>query len=172
MMKKIVSIIVILSLLVVSLAACDASDNDRYNTQKAANVLAEHQPTPTDIDYSLERYNLVRRAYWVNGQREKAAAVVCPLSDIPLGYIVLITEGGTIVGKFVVEGKVTSLNSYLTPSMTSASGIEVPDIDGSYGENDNGIFFFTPSGQYIEWSGIYLYSDIPFVLSTEPLVKE
>ena len=36
------------------------------------------------------------------------------------------------------------------------------DVDGSYGENDNGIFFFTPDGKYIEWTGIYLYSDIPF----------
>ena len=25
-----------------------------------------------------------------------------------------------------------------------------------------GIFFFTPDGKYIEWTGIYLYSDIPF----------
>lgn len=25
-----------------------------------------------DISYSLERYNLIRRAYWVNGHREKA----------------------------------------------------------------------------------------------------
>ena len=36
------------------------------------------------------------------------------------------------------------------------------DVDGSYGENDSGIFFFTPDGKYIEWTGTYLYSDIPF----------
>ena len=36
------------------------------------------------------------------------------------------------------------------------------DVDGSYGSNDNGIFFFTPDGKYIEWTGTYLYSDIPF----------
>ena len=38
----------------------------------------------------------------------------------------------------------------------------LPDVDGSYGENDTGIFFFTPDGKYIEWTGTYLYSDIPF----------
>lgn len=38
----------------------------------------------------------------------------------------------------------------------------LPDVDGSYGSNDNGIFFFTPDGKYIEWTGTYLYSDIPF----------
>ena len=44
------------------------------------------------------------------------------------------------------------------------------DVDGSYGENDNGIFFFTPDGKYIEWTGTYLYSDIPFEVS-DPIVK-
>ena len=38
---------------------------------------------------------------------------------------------------------------------------EMADVDGSYGENDSGIFFFTPDGRYIEWTGTYLYSDIP-----------
>ena len=59
-------------------------------------------------------------------------------------------------------------NSFLTPSAEdeyiSSGGvktIELPDIDGSYGENDNGIFFFTTDGKYVEWTGTYLYSDIP-----------
>ena len=42
---------------------------------------------------------------------------------------------------------------------------ETADVDGSYGENDSGIFFFTPDGKYIEWTGTYLYSDIPFEVS-------
>ena len=44
------------------------------------------------------------------------------------------------------------------------------DVDGSYGENDQGIFFFTPDGKYIEWTGIYLYSDIPFEVTTPAIV--
>ncbi len=95
----------------------------------------------------------------------------CPIADAPLGYIVLFTESGTVVGNFVVEGKVTSLNSYLTPDSeyyeysageSSKKNRWLADVDGSYGENDNGVFFFTPDGKYIEWTGIYLYSDIPF----------
>lgn len=35
----------------------------------------------------------------------------------------------------------------------------------AYGENDTGIFFFTPDGRYIEWMGEYLYSDIPFTVN-------
>ena len=151
-----------------------AQDTDR--TQSVANKLQSNQPTPTDIDYSLERYNLVRRAYWVNGQREKANTYPCSVEK-PLGYIVLITESGAIVGSFVVDGKVSSLNSFLTPDSehyeTATAGGEyrwveyndwLPDVDGSYGENDAGIFFFTPDGKYIEWTGTYLYSDIPFVV--------
>ncbi|MBR2587043.1 hypothetical protein IKE71_01560 [Candidatus Saccharibacteria bacterium] len=146
------------------LTGCSDSMKDQRATIDIGNKLSRDQPTPIDIDYSLERYNLIRRAYWVNGQREKAAAVVCPVQK-PLGYIVLFTEGGSVVGRFVVDGKVTSLNSFLTPDTTgpNATGADwLPDVDGSYGQNDNGIFFFTPDGKYIEWTGIYLYSDIPF----------
>lgn len=158
----------------------DGSQRDTNNTKQAAATLQENQPTPTDIDYSLERYNLIRRAYWVNGQREKANALPCEIEK-PLGYIVLFTESGSVVGRFVVDGKVSSLNSFLTPdseyyeknanySTNSSSDTYVDrfsnkwlaDVDGSYGENDNGIFFFTTDGKYVEWTGIYLYSDIPF----------
>lgn len=148
---------------------CEAtgSEADMYSTMQTVSSLQENQPTPSDLNYSLERYNLIRRAYWVNGQREKANALVCEIEK-PLGYIVLFTEGGGVVGRFVVDGKVSSLNSYLTPdSQAYATGSSytidwIADIDGSYGENDQGIFFFTPDGKYIEWTGTYLYSDIPF----------
>lgn len=154
---------------------CDAeATDDETKTQIVARNLKSNQPTPTDIDYSLERYNLIRRAYWVNGQREKASAVICQVAK-PLGYIVLFTDNGAVVGKFVVDGKVSSLNSYLTPDSEyyEASGIYndwLSDVDGSYGENDNGIFFFTVDGNYIEWTGTYLYSDIPFEVS-DPVLK-
>lgn len=164
-MKKIICILMALVLACGVFTACDevsGSTQDVINTSGAANNLQSNQPTPTDIEYSLERYNLVRRAYWVNGQREKANALPCQIEK-PLGYIILLTEGGSVVGTFVVDGKVSSLNSFLTPDTKySPSGNWLADVDGSYGENDNGIFFFTPDGKYVEWSGIYLYSDIPF----------
>ena len=113
---------------------------------------------------------------WVNGQREKANALVCPIVK-PMGYIALFTESGSIVGKFTVDGKVSSLNSFLTPdSEYYAVAGDYPDVewladvDGSYGENDNGIFFFTIDGKYVEWTGTYLYSDIPFEVDN-PVVR-
>ena len=189
-MKKFIIAITILAIALVimgSMTACDAAwmneatngtYTDTVNTKAAADRLQANQPTPTDIEYSLERYNLTRRAYWVNGQREKANTIPCPVSK-PLGYVVLLTESGSVVGKFTVDGKVSSLNSFLTPDSEyyeegggewSFENKWLADVDGSYGENDNGIFFFTPDGKYVEWSGIYLYSDIPFEVSA-PVVN-
>lgn len=173
-MKKFL-IYVFIAISVFALTACETSGSrqDIYTTQENANNIQENQPTPTDLEYSLERYNLIRRAYWVNGQREKALSLPCEI-ERPLGYIVLFTEGGGVVGRYVVDGKVTSLNSYLTPDSEYYEGGGynnwIADVDGSYGENDQGIFFFTPDGKYIEWTGIYLYSDIPFEVTTPTIV--
>ena len=183
---KIVSFIAIIAIISTVLIFCslgcsvDMTDTakDVVAQQEIANNLVVNQKTPTDINYSLERYNLIKRAYWVNGQREKANSLVCEVEK-PLGYIVLFS-GNTVVGSFVVDGKVTSLNSYLTPNAwesveTYYSSFylvsrELADVDGSYGENDAGIFFFTPDGKYIEWTGTYLYSDIPFIIDN-PIVS-
>lgn len=153
----------------------DGKTQDTLNTISMAAKLQSNQPTPTDIDYSLERYNLLKRTYWVNGQREKALSLPCPV-DRPLGYIVLLTESGAILGSFVVDGKVSSLNSFLTPDSeyyeigSPVNNDWLADVDGSYGENDSGIFFFTVDGKYLEFNGTYLYSDIPFEVS-DPVIK-
>ena len=183
-MKKFICVIAVITLMCALFAGCKyetgigGTEQDRISTQEAANNLQANQPTPTDIDYSLERYNLIRRAYWVNGQREKANTLPCEIQK-PLGYIVLFTEGGGVVGRFVVDGKVSSLNSYLTPDSEyyeysrgeyTAVNDWLADVDGSYGANDNGIFFFDTMGNYIEWTGTYLYSDIPFEVE-DPIVK-
>lgn len=188
---KRVALALVLVVACFSLVACDGdtstavagSTADRYATQQIANNLAERQPTPTDIEYSLERYNLIRRAYWVNGMREKANALPCEIEK-PLGYIVLFSGNATF-GQFVVDGKVSSLNSYLSPDSEwyeqefwcdgdSRRGTNdwLADVDGSYGENDQGIFFFTPDGKYVEWTGDYLYSDIPFTVDNPVVYYE
>lgn len=178
-MKKIFSIILLVAM-IFAIAVCftscieaDGARSDVLSTMEAGNKLQNNQQTPTDISYSLERYNLIRRTYWVNGQREKANALPCEVEK-PLGYIVLFSNN-VIVGNFVVDGKVSSLNSFLTPdseyySTGNSCNEWLPDVDGSYGQNDSGIFFFTPDGKYIEWTGTYLYSDIPFIVD-DPVVK-
>ena len=182
-MKKIVSILLLVAVTLCMLTGCDsdyeAQTSDVEKQQSITRDLEQSQPTPTD---SLERYNLIRRAYWVNGQREKALALPCPV-DKPLGYVVLMLEGVGVVGNYVIDGKVSSLNSFLTPDSEyyeqeyGSNGYSVgdgnnwlADVDGSYGENDNGIFFFTTDGKYIEWTGTYIYSDIPYIVD-DPILK-
>ena len=181
-MKKIVSILLLVAIILCMLAGCDSDyqeqTSDVEKQQSITKDLQQSQPTPTDIDYSLEQYNLIRRAYWVNGQREKALSLPCPVEK-PLGYVVLMLEGVGVVGNYVIDGKVSSLNSFLTPDSeyyeysageTSKKNNWLADVDGSYGENDNGIFFFTTDGKYIEWTGTYIYSDIPYIVD-DPILK-
>lgn len=168
MKKKIIVMIGILILTLVTLTGCAEvtttnTKKDIENTLNIGNNLVENQATPTDINYSLERYNLIRRAYWVNGQRERANTLVCEVEK-PLGYIALFLENGACAGKFIVDGKITSLNSYLTPDSEyyeliyggtySRENKWLPDVDGSYGSNDNGIFFFTTDRQIyrMDWN--------------------
>lgn len=181
-MKKKITLIILGIIAALSITACDGMNSDtikdKENQKKISNDLVGNQPTPTDISYSLERYNLIKRAYWVNGMREKAMSLPCAV-DRPLGYIVLLTDNGSILGRFIVDGKVSSLNSFLTPDSDyyeynsgsyTCKNEWLADVDGSYGENDKGIFFFTTDGKYIEWTGRYLYSDIPFEVD-EPILK-
>ena len=176
-MKKVVSMLMAM-LIIFTFCACDSeraggSAQDTSNTKAAANTIQGNQPTPTDLDYSLERYNLIRRAYWVNGQQAKADALICEVEK-PLGYIALYA-GGTYAGSYIVDGKVSSLNSYLTPDSEyyeysageySCKNYWLADVDGTYGQNDNGIFFFTVDGHYHEWTGLYHYSDVPIIVDT------
>lgn len=182
-MKKIISILLTCTLTIAMLSGGCGNKNlqkasDVSKQQIITKTLEQSQPTPTDIDYSLERYNLIRRAYWVNGQREKALSLPCPVEK-PLGYVVLMLEGVGVVGNYVIDGKVSSLNSFLTPDSEyyecSAGSFSfqndwIADVDGSYGENDAGIFFFTTDGKYIEWTGTYIYSDIPYIVDN-PILK-
>ena len=177
-MKKILTVIISLIILVLmsacGITAISGSREDVKSTIEIVNRLQTNQPTSTDIDYFLERYNLIRRTYWVNGQREKANSLPCEVEK-PLGYIVLFTDNGGVIGSFIVDGKVSSLNSFLTPDSeyyeySNYRNKWLADVDGSYGKNDSGIFFFTTDGKYIEFTGAYLYSDIPFEVDN-PIVK-
>ena len=161
-MKKLLSVLLVVVVIVVCLCGCEPSDRQRQ--LELAKSLEQSQPTPTDIEYSLEWYNLIRMTYWVNGMTEKAKTLECPIQK-PMGYIALFVEGIGVIDTYIVDGKVSSLNSFLTPDTTWPNASDskwLADVDGSYGENDNGIFFFTVDGEYKEWTGIYFYSSAPF----------
>ena len=168
-MKKIIILCLIVAILS---CGCGYQNSQTYentkNTKKATENILTNQQTPTDLEFSLERYNLIKRAYWVNGQRQKAEAVPCNVEK-PIGYITLIV-GNKVLYQYTVDGKISSLNSYLSAdseyySTGSGSSLWLADVDGSYGTNVDGIFWFDCDGVYHEWNGVYHYSDIPMDIS-------
>jgi hypothetical protein len=100
-----------------------------------------------------------------------------------IGFIVLLNESGQPVMYTSVRGKITSSGKRLTNptrinryegnngSVSVAVG-PAPSDEGTWGSSDPYIYFWTIGGQYIQWSGEYLYSDQPIRLSVQPLVIE
>lgn len=162
----------------VALAAVAATQNgcDSPNAQSSAQVeqktteqnqqrLLVAYPPPV-LERSLERANLIERLKRVNQQNAS-------------GYVYFISFG-QVVAFYPVRGKCTSLNAYLSgdsalvpdPYRTmmsenySTQSIEMPDYDGAYGKNADGIFCFTAdTNALIEWKGDYLYTDQPLKVS-------
>ena len=115
---------------------------------------------PPELQTSLERINIKRRLERINKENM-------------VSYIYLISYG-RVMAYYTVSGKVSSLNSYMTPMEqlvrtnnpnTTWFAVESPDQDGSYGKNVDGVFFFSTEGNYVEWRGEYLWSDQPLKLS-------
>lgn len=97
-----------------------------------------------------------------------------------MGFVVLMNEMGQPVMYAGVKGKITSGSKRLTPSYElkridcgewrCEKELPASSDEGTYGNSAEYIFFWTVSGQYVQWNGKYLYSDKPFRLSIKPLV--
>ena len=87
------------------------------------------------------------------------------------------------IGYFVSDGKPASTQSYLQPETQFVSRKlvgtyyveqqQAPDLDGTYGNNNPGIRFFTADGNPVEVGGSgvsYIYSAYPLNLSDIKLV--
>lgn len=189
----VITIIGILSVLILSFFtkkadACgwivDCGKSPSANEQQQKSLESNQEkiisavPIPQLSD-SLERKNISDRAQLFNKPDK-------------VSYIYLVNFG-KVMAFYTVKGKVSSLNSFMSPQEQLVDGdgnkctrnytsngsyepcysIQAPDIDGSYGDNANGIFFFTTEGAYVEWKGDYMMSDQPLKLSTQPeLVRE
>lgn len=148
--------------------------NDAAKVEATQQRVQQNVPIP-EIKTSAERKNISERAKLFDNENK-------------ITYIYLINYG-KVMAFFTVKGKVSSLNSYLTPldkivnnsgktcSYSSNSGscyvVSAPDIDGAYGQNSEGIFFFTTENAYVEWQGDYMVSDQPLKLTQQPeLIRE
>ncbi len=146
-------------------ANSNAAQLNQLETNQQKLVTAVPMPQLTN---SLERQNIANRA---------------KLFDSPdkISYIYLVSFG-KVMAFYTVKGKVSSLNSYMSPQEEIVNGNGTPcnnydstyqcyvvqAPDGSYGVNANGVFFFTTSGAYVEWTGEYMMADQPLNLSTPP----
>lgn len=145
-------------------------------TEKNQMGLVQKRP-PFEFDDSLERQNLIERYKHLNDQNNEH-------------YVYLISYDGKVIDHYVAQGKVSSVNSKLTNNKqivaredciqsTHDGGegacfktIESPQLDGSYGTNGNAIFFFTVTGEYVEYNGLYLVSEEPKDIRTSPTLVE
>lgn len=90
-----------------------------------------------------------------------------------VSYVYLMSWTGEFIGYYVIKGKVSSNQSQMGPmdqsmricNFTSTAEcyaiVEAPGDDGSYGPNEDGIFFFTADDTKITWNGMYQQSDKP-----------
>jgi len=163
-MKRAVIVIVILYLLV----SCTPSSMKAQQTKKEDNLqnLFVKVPTPT-VNTAQERKLVVRRVERFDVENK-------------LGYVYIFIAGSHIpVGYYAVIGKVASLNSYLVPqqrvdySTSTSHVLDDADLDGTYGHNHEGVFFFTDNDVYVEIpvNGPvgYFYTDQPLPIRAQKL---
>lgn len=177
-MNNIFKTVAAAAVLSLALAACTDSPSAqpaaRVTEQKAAQtqqqVFNQTSPIPK-LPMSQERNNAVKRATRINVQN--------------MSGCVTLFDYGVLVATFVVNGKVSSLNSYIFSSEQVIADpnasyenrgslvVEQPDIDGAYGKNADGIYFFTAdTDAYVEWYGSYLYTDQCLVTTSSPLLTQ
>jgi len=161
-MKKIILMVMVLSLF----AGCTPSSMYKQQAVKEGSlqVLFEKVPTPV-VSTAQERKLVARRVERFDVENK-------------LGYVYIFIAGShTPVGYYAIIGKVASLNSYLVPQQRLSSGgshvLDDADLDGTYGHNHEGVFFFTDNDVYVEIpvNGPvgYFYTDQPLPIRAPKL---
>lgn len=148
--------------------AGDASQSTTTTEQTAVSEnnlskLIQQVPTP-QLNNSLERANISKRLTTFSDPNK-------------ISYIYLVSYG-RVMAFYTVKGKITSGSKRLTASQQiirdsdynqgSYSVIDAPELDGTYGNSNPYVYFWTTSGVYVQWSGDYMLADQPLQLSTAP----
>lgn len=182
-MKRIASIILALAIMLSLSVLTGCSNRELTGFEKQINAneanvkaITSQYDTP-QLTRSLDYENVIRRAEYLN-------------QGNTVGYLYLLSDTGMVLEEVQVAGKVTSLNTFITPMQESQyarlrrpqSGtnslsylseiivVDAPDIDGTWGENVSGIFWFTPDGTYGEWIGLYRFSSERLSFQSEPIL--
>lgn len=151
--RRTIALILAAAVAAIGLSACDPGKSNEFEQREKVQA-AKKDPSRT----TLEKINLTKK----RDLEENPKAV---------RYVYLMNFG-QIVGYYVAQGKISSSGSQLTPEQDVmmdrgqyGGGNVVTDgiqDDGTYGEGDPGIFFFTADGTMVETS-------LDYVVSTQPL---
>lgn len=155
-------VLIVLAVLAMSSTECSTPQTASQTAQIAqanmAEAAANNVPIPT-ITYFQEKRTIAK---WAEAWDKP---------DIDC-YVYLFSYG-KCYGYYISDGKPASTRSYLMPEeayqrmAVGTSGgynwelTQAPDIDGTYGQNNAGIRFFTIEGDPVEWGGegnTYYYS--------------
>ena len=176
-MKRPAKIIGFLTAIIVSvalLAGCEggkketSSDKGQKLTEQAFSQQSAAVPYPVDqLKDSQERRNLKERLLRQNDPER-------------VGYVYFVSFG-KFLGYWTIKGKVSSTQSQMTPSDLTdyacadgldgcqAQVLEAPGDDGSYGPNEDGVFFFTTEGALVQLpADAYVYADQPIAIGDIP----
>jgi hypothetical protein len=175
--NKVKKIVFILGIVSVLFMACDFTPSGAQVATQAqlrmADKAAVSVPIP-EVSYFQEKRTIAKWAtYWDK-------------PNLPT-YVYLFVFNNCI-GYYVTDGKPASTRSYMMPeeayqkmaygdysSSYNWNVTQAPDIDGTYGDNNPGIRFFTASGIPVEFGGAgasYLYSAYPLPINVPELSKK
>jgi hypothetical protein len=135
------------------LTGCIASDQE-YEERKELQ-------SQTELKDSLEQNNLGEKRDRENNPTAQR-------------YVYLMNFG-TIVGYYIIVGKVSSSGSQIAPEQevirqySEGFILDSAKDDGTYGDGDPGIFFFTADGIMVETSLDYVVSDAPLAIDVPRL---
>jgi len=160
-MKRIIIVALLLLIIVVGCSNRDTTVMQKEYEMNTRQIekFQETQPIPK-IEFSNTRDAVIKRIErWSDPNK--------------ISYIYLVSFG-RVMAFYPVKGSVESKRSYLSSVWKVYSAhsvpiaIDAPDIDGTYGDNADSIFFFTIDGVYVEWHGDYMWVDQPLKLTTQP----
>ena len=172
--RWLVAFVAVLSMILFGAESCDDPNQkgaQKTGQQQTEEAFAQQQaavPYPKEqLKGSLERANLRERLLRTN----KPNAI---------GYVYLLNFG-KVLGYYTVKGKVSSTQSQMTTDTLIEYGcddgvsgcgvvtVNAPGDDGSYGPNEDGIFFFTSEGAFVTTNLEYIWADQPLPFNVPEL---
>ena len=125
----------------------------------------ESNQSTYEITHSVERDNINKRLALANDPTQ-------------IMWVYCLSDMGNVIISSPVVGKVSSSSKRIEPQTmdpdaigervkvggTSYTTLEIMGADGTFGSSDPYIYWFTPEGQYLQWNGDYVVSNVPLKL--------